>query len=64
MNKLDLKIKSIALEDMKKIATCGGKNSFCYACFDGVYPTELPKPSQPNKYEMKINIEEKTKRHI
>ena len=52
------------LEDMKKIATCGGKNSFCYACFDGVYPTEIPKPSQPNKYEMKINIEEKTKRHI
>ena len=29
------------LEDLKKIATLGGKNGFCYACFDGKYPTEL-----------------------
>ncbi len=50
------------LEDMKKIATCGGKNSFCYACFDGRYPTEIPSV-QGSKYQTKINIEEKTKRH-
>lgn len=52
------------LNDMKKIATCGGKNSFCYACFDGVYPTEIPQVQAVNKFETKINIEEKTKRHI
>ncbi len=52
------------LEDMKKIATCGGKNGFCYACFDGKYSTEIPTPQQPNKFETKINIEEKTKRHV
>jgi len=50
------------LEDMKKIATMGGKNSFCYACFDGKYSTETP-TEEVNKYETKINIEEKTKRH-
>ncbi len=50
------------LEDMKKIALNGGKNSFCYACFNGEYSTEIP-VQEPNKYESKINIEEKTKRH-
>ena len=51
------------LNDLKQIATCGGKNSFCYACFDGKYSTELPQEQPVNKYETKINIEEKTKRH-
>ncbi|MBR1968058.1 MAG: amidophosphoribosyltransferase [Clostridia bacterium] len=51
------------LEDMKKIATMGGKNGFCYACFNGEYSTEIPSPTT-NKYEVKINIEEKTKRHL
>ncbi len=50
------------LEDMKKIATLGGKNGFCYACFEGKYATEIPTPTV-NKYQNKINIEEKTKRH-
>ncbi|MBQ7235715.1 MAG: amidophosphoribosyltransferase [Clostridia bacterium] len=50
------------LEDMKKIALMDGKNGFCYACFNGEYPTETPK-STGNKYETKINIEEYTKRH-
>ena len=51
------------LEDLKKIATCDGKNSFCYACFDGKYSTEIPGENEVNKYETKINIQEKTKRH-
>ncbi len=50
------------LEDMKKIATNGGKNGFCYACFDGDYPTEIPTATE-NRFETKINIDEKTKRH-
>ena len=52
----------LALEDMKKIALLNGKNGFCYACFDGVYSTETP-TQDVNKFEQKINIEEKTKRH-
>ncbi|MBQ8426852.1 MAG: amidophosphoribosyltransferase [Clostridia bacterium] len=51
------------LEDMKKIALMDGKNSFCYACFDGKYATEIPAPQEKYKFETKINIEEKTKRH-
>ncbi|MBQ9734648.1 MAG: amidophosphoribosyltransferase [Clostridia bacterium] len=52
----------LALEDMKKIALLNGKNGFCYACFDGEYSTETPS-QDVNKFEQKINIEEKTKRH-
>ena len=51
------------LEDLKKIALCDGKNSFCYACFDGKYSTEIPQEPPKNKYETKIDIVEKTKRH-
>lgn len=50
------------LEDMKKIALMGGKNGFCYACFDGKYATEIPQ-IEPQKYSEKIDIEQKTKRH-
>ena len=50
------------LEDMKKIAVMGGKNGFCYACFDGKYATEIPQ-IEPQKYSEKIDIEQKTKRH-
>ena len=52
----------LALEDMKKIALNNGKNGFCYACFDGEYSTEIPL-QDAYKFEQKINIEEKTKRH-
>lgn len=51
------------LEDLKKIALCDGKNSYCYACFDGKYSTAIPSSQNKNKFEEKINIEEKTKRH-
>ena len=51
------------LEDLKKIALCNGKNGYCYACFDGKYPTELPAPEEKSKFETKIDIVEKTKRH-
>ena len=45
-------------QSLKKIATCDGKNSFCYACFDGKYSTEIPEENTVNKYETKINIQE------
>ncbi|MBE7083921.1 MAG: amidophosphoribosyltransferase [Clostridiales bacterium] len=51
------------LEDLKKIATLGGKNGFCYACFDGKYSTAIPEAEEKCKFETKINIDEKTKRH-
>ena len=50
------------IEDVKNIAKtsdCG----FCCACFDGEYATGLPEKDIVNKHEIKINIEEKTKRH-
>lgn len=50
-------------EDVKKIAKtsdCG----FCCACFDGKYPTQIPDVNVVNKHERKIDIKEKTKRHL
>ena len=51
------------LDDLKKIALLDGKNGFCYACMDGKYPAKVPTESQESKYDNKINILEKTKRH-
>jgi len=52
----------LKLEDMKEMSEKSGKISFCYSCFDGKYPTKIPL-EQTDKYQTKINIEEKTKRH-
>ena len=52
----------LKLEDMQEIARCDGKNSYCYSCFNGQYPTKIPE-KQTDKYQTKINIDEKTKRH-
>lgn len=51
------------LNDLKKIALMDGKNSYCYACFDGKYSTEVPSEEVKNKFENKIDIEKNTKRH-
>ena len=52
----------LKLEDMKEIAKNNKDVSFCYSCFDGKYPTNLPS-EQTDKYQTKIDIEQKTKRH-
>ncbi len=57
----------LAYEDVKKLApskNCKGKYmGFCSACFDGIYPTEVPGEEEVSKFQNKINIEENTKRH-
>ena len=50
----------LKLEDMKQLSN--DKISFCYSCFDGKYPTQIP-TEQTDKYQTKIDIEQKTKRH-
>lgn len=50
------------LDDMKELACKSGCGGFCYACFEGKYSTQIPKV-EPDKFQTKINIEEKTKRH-
>ncbi len=52
----------LKLEDMKEMSEKNQKISFCYSCFDGKYPTKIP-AEQTDKYQNKINIVEKTKRH-
>ena len=36
----------------------GGKN-FCSACFDGQYPTEIPKNTCKNRFEQKLSERKK-----
>ncbi len=49
----------LRLEDVKKICESGSAKGYCTACFDGKYPTEIPKEYE-NKYDIKISDNKKT----
>ena len=40
--------------DVTKLADGGSCTGFCCACFDGEYPTKIPKGNVKNKFEQKI----------
>ena len=48
-------------EQAKLIAKGEGRESFCTACFDGVYPAGCPAFEQKSRYERKISEKEETK---
>ena len=51
----------LGLDNVAKIV-CGNKNEgFCTACFDGLYPTEIPKETVKDKFEKKISEKEDAK---
>lgn len=45
----------LSLEGVKKIGYVNEKSGFCTACFDGIYPTEIPTKTDKNRFEIKIN---------
>ena len=45
----------LPIKDVTKLGEGGKCKGYCTACFDGKYPTELPKCKAYNKYEHKIN---------
>ncbi len=45
----------LRLEDVTKLGEGGTCRGYCTACFDGKYPTEIPKISSENKYDKKIS---------
>lgn len=46
----------LSVENAKKLAVCpeGGECGYCTACFNGEYPTEIPKEMGKNRFEQKI----------
>ena len=47
----------ISLENVRRIG--GNGEGYCTACFDGEYPTAVPKTSYKNRYETKISEKSK-----
>ena len=45
----------LSLDGVKKIGYVNEKSGFCTACFDGIYPTEIPIKTDKNRFERKIN---------
>lgn len=46
----------LSVENVKKIACEAGEDCFCTACFDNIYPTEIPKETKKYRYEEKISV--------
>lgn len=44
----------LSVESVKQIAKGIHGTGYCTACFDGVYPTEIPKEAQKDRFEQKI----------
>lgn len=46
----------LSVESARKLAVCseGGECGYCTACFNGEYPTEIPKEMGKNRFEQKI----------
>lgn len=45
----------LSLEGAKAMAAGGSCSGYCTACFDGCYPTEVPKENRKSRYENKIS---------
>ena len=45
----------LPLEDVTKLGLGGTCKGYCKACFDGIYPTEIPDSVEINKYDLKIS---------
>ncbi len=51
-------VNFLSIEDVKKIAGTDGEG-FCYACFDGNYPTQIPTKADKSRFERKISTNPK-----
>ena len=49
----------LPLEDVFKLGATGTCKGYCAACFDGKYPTELPKETGLHKFDCKISENKK-----
>lgn len=45
----------LSLDGIKKIGYVNEKSGFCIACFDGIYPTEIPSKTDKNRFERTVN---------
>ncbi len=45
----------LSVDSLKKIAKGEHGDGYCTACFDGIYPTDIPKVQKKNRFEMKIS---------
>ena len=46
---------SLGFLPVGSLGELAGNEGYCSACFDGSYPTEIPKDSGKNRFEQKIS---------
>ncbi len=51
----------LSVDSVKKIAYGVNGKGYCTACFDGEYPTEIPKETKKSRFEGKLSESEKNK---
>jgi amidophosphoribosyltransferase len=49
----------LSVENVSKLAECREGKTYCRACFNGCYPTEVPDVRRKNKYKKKISEKSK-----
>jgi len=45
----------LSLDSAKKLAEDGDSECFCTACFDGIYPTDIPEKTNKERYDKKLS---------
>ena len=55
-------VDSLGFFPVEKLGTLCGGTHCCSSCFDGKYPTEIPKDNNKNRFEMRLS--EKIKKEI
>lgn len=56
-------VDSLGFFPVERLEELCGNKQYCSACFDGCYPTEIPKDARKNRFEQKLSERTKGEHH-